>query len=133
MRQNQVPFQRTMDEDVLLVGLENQHIWLWGVRDDDDNPMVWERRNDPGSDWTFLSPPRPAALTPSWSRNRSRSFARRAPTRSRRSAERGVPPSAQTSRADHHFRRPSPARVRKYGRRASTRSSSAAGATSSAS
>ena len=52
MRQNQVPFQRTMDEDVLLVGIENEHVWLWGVRDDGDNPMVWERRNDPGTDWT---------------------------------------------------------------------------------
>jgi hypothetical protein len=52
MRQNQVPFQRTMDADVLLVGIENQHAWLWGVRDDGENPQVWERRNDPGTDWT---------------------------------------------------------------------------------
>lgn len=52
MRQNEVPFQRTMDGNVLLVGIENQAVWLWGVRDDGDNPMVWERANDPGADWT---------------------------------------------------------------------------------
>jgi hypothetical protein len=51
-RQNEVPFERTMDGDVLLVGIENQSVWLWGVRDDGDNPMVWERANDPGADWT---------------------------------------------------------------------------------
>src|SRR5215469_8066460 len=54
MRQNEVPFQRTMDGDVLLVGIETQHVWLWGVRDDGDNPMVWERANDPGADWTEI-------------------------------------------------------------------------------
>jgi hypothetical protein len=30
MRQNRVPFQRTMDGDVLLVGIENEAVWLWG-------------------------------------------------------------------------------------------------------
>jgi hypothetical protein len=52
MRQNKVPFRRTMNGDVLLVGIENQAVWLWGVRDDGDNPMVWERANDPGLEWT---------------------------------------------------------------------------------
>jgi hypothetical protein len=52
MRQNEVPSQRTLDGDVLLVGVENQSVWLWGVRDDGDNPMVWEWENDPGADWT---------------------------------------------------------------------------------
>ena len=52
MRQNRVPFERTMDGDVQLAGIENQAVWLWGVRDDGDNPMVWERANDPGADWT---------------------------------------------------------------------------------
>jgi len=52
MRQNEVPFQRTMDGDVLLVGVETQRVWLWGVRDDGDNPMVWERENNPGANWT---------------------------------------------------------------------------------
>jgi hypothetical protein len=36
VQQNEVPFERTMDGDVLLVGIENQRIWLWGVRDDSD-------------------------------------------------------------------------------------------------
>lgn len=52
MRQNRVPFQRMMDGDMLLVGIENQRVWLWGVHDDGDKPMVWERENDPGADWT---------------------------------------------------------------------------------
>jgi hypothetical protein len=52
MRQNEVPFQRTMDGEVLLVGVETQRVWLWGVRDDDDNPAVWERENVSGADWT---------------------------------------------------------------------------------
>jgi hypothetical protein len=27
-------------------------VWLWGVRDEDDNLLVWERENTPGSGWT---------------------------------------------------------------------------------
>ena len=52
MRQNRVPFKPEMDGSVLLVGIENQGVWLWGVRDDGDSPLVWERENDPGADWT---------------------------------------------------------------------------------
>ena len=52
MRQNKVPFQRRMDGDVLLVGIETQGVWLWGVRGDGDNPVVWERENEPGVEWT---------------------------------------------------------------------------------
>jgi hypothetical protein len=52
MRQNRVPNQREMDGDMLLVGVENQVVWLWGVRDAGDNPSVWERYNEPGADWT---------------------------------------------------------------------------------
>jgi hypothetical protein len=51
-QQNRVPFERRMDGDMLLVGIENQEVWLWGVPDDGDNPMVWERENTPGADWT---------------------------------------------------------------------------------
>ena len=52
VRQNQVPSQQVMHEDVLLVGIENQGVWLWGVRDDGDNPMVWEKENKAGRAWT---------------------------------------------------------------------------------
>lgn len=52
MRQNRVPTRREMDGDVLLVGVETQAVWLWGVRDDGGNPLVWERENTPGADWT---------------------------------------------------------------------------------
>src|SRR5215469_10993716 len=52
MRQNRVPDRREMDDDMLLVGVENQAVWLWGVPDNGDNPPVWERENTPGADWT---------------------------------------------------------------------------------
>jgi hypothetical protein len=52
MRQNRVPAQRELDGDVLLVGVECQAVWLWGVRDSGDNPQVWERENTAGVPWT---------------------------------------------------------------------------------
>jgi hypothetical protein len=52
MRQNRAPARREMDGDMLLVGVETQAVWLWGVRDGDDNPLVWERYNEPGAGWT---------------------------------------------------------------------------------
>jgi len=52
MRLNRVPARREMDGDVLLVGVETQAVWLWGVRDGGDNPPVWERENEPGAEWT---------------------------------------------------------------------------------
>lgn len=54
VRQNRVPAGREMRGDMLLVGVECQEVWLWGIRDDDDdrNPLVWERYNRPGWDWT---------------------------------------------------------------------------------
>ena len=51
MRQNRVPASREMDGDMLLVGVETQAVWLWAVRDNGDNPLVWERYNEPGADW----------------------------------------------------------------------------------
>jgi hypothetical protein len=55
MRQNRVPNRREMDGDMLLVGVENQAVWLWGVPDGGDNPLVWERQNEPGAGWTETS------------------------------------------------------------------------------
>jgi hypothetical protein len=52
MHQNHVPARRQMDGEMLLVGVENQGVWLWGVRDGGDNPLVWERENKPAADWT---------------------------------------------------------------------------------
>lgn len=52
MRQNRVPTTPEMDGDVLLVGVETQAVWLWGIVDDTDNPPVVERENEPGSRWT---------------------------------------------------------------------------------
>ncbi len=52
IRHNQVPAGREMDGDMLLVGIENQAVWLWGVPDSGGNPLVWERENQPGADWT---------------------------------------------------------------------------------
>jgi hypothetical protein len=52
MRQNHVSAGRQMDGEMLLVGLENQGVWRWGVRDESDNPLVWERENELGADWT---------------------------------------------------------------------------------
>lgn len=52
MRQNRVPTTREMDGDTLLVGVENQAVWLWGVLDGGGNPLVRERENRPGADWT---------------------------------------------------------------------------------
>ena len=52
MRQNRVPARREMDGDMLLAGVENQAVWLWGVPDSGGNPLVWERENQPGADWT---------------------------------------------------------------------------------
>jgi hypothetical protein len=52
MRQNRVPASREMDGDVLLAGVENQAVWLWGVLDGGGNPLVWERENAPGAGWT---------------------------------------------------------------------------------
>jgi hypothetical protein len=51
MRQNRVPAGREMDGDMLLAGVETQAVWLWGVRDGGDNPLVWERYNEPGAEW----------------------------------------------------------------------------------
>jgi hypothetical protein len=52
MRQNRVPARRELDGDVLLVGVETQAVLAGGVRDDGDNPLVWERDNVPGTAWT---------------------------------------------------------------------------------
>lgn len=52
MRQNQVPTRRELQGNMLLVGVENQRVWLWGVQHDSDNPLVWERSNEPGARWT---------------------------------------------------------------------------------
>lgn len=52
IRQNRVPASREMDGDMLLVAVENQAVWLWGVRNDDDNPLAWERENQTGAGWT---------------------------------------------------------------------------------
>jgi hypothetical protein len=52
MRQNRVPARRQMDGDMLLVGVEAQAVWLWGVHDGGGNPLVWERENEPGAAWT---------------------------------------------------------------------------------
>jgi hypothetical protein len=52
MRQNRVPARREMDGDMLLAGVENQAVWLWGVPDSGGNPLVWERENQPGAGWT---------------------------------------------------------------------------------
>jgi hypothetical protein len=41
-----------MDGEMLLVGVENQAVWLWGVPDGGGNPLVWERENEPGAGWT---------------------------------------------------------------------------------
>lgn len=51
-RQNHVPASREMDGQMLLVGVENQAVWLWGVPDGSGNPPVWERENEPGASWT---------------------------------------------------------------------------------
>jgi hypothetical protein len=51
-RHNRVPASREMDGNMLLVGIETQAVWLWGVPDDDGNPLVWERENEPGTRWT---------------------------------------------------------------------------------
>lgn len=47
MRHNQVPAGRQMDGDMLLVGIENQALCLWGVPDSGDNPLVCERKTSP--------------------------------------------------------------------------------------
>jgi hypothetical protein len=52
MRHNRVPARRETDGDMLLVGVETQAVWLWGVRNGGDNPPVWERYNQPGAGWT---------------------------------------------------------------------------------
>jgi hypothetical protein len=52
MRQNRVPARREMNGAMLLAGVENQAVWLWGVPDSGGNPMVWERENEPGAPWT---------------------------------------------------------------------------------
>lgn len=52
MRQNYVPTRRELRGDMLLVGVESQEVWLWGVQHDSDNPPVWERHNEPGARWT---------------------------------------------------------------------------------
>jgi len=52
MRQNRVPARRQMDGDKLLVGVEAQAVWLWGVQDGGGNPLIWERENYPGAAWT---------------------------------------------------------------------------------
>lgn len=52
MRQNRVPAVRETDDEHLLVGVEAQAVWLWGVRSGHDNPPVFERENEPGAPWT---------------------------------------------------------------------------------
>jgi hypothetical protein len=52
MRQNRVEPTGDMDGDVLVVGVEAQAVWLWGVRPGDDNPLVLERENEQGRPWT---------------------------------------------------------------------------------
>lgn len=52
MRQNRVEAAGELDGDVLIVGVEAQAVWLWGVRPGDHNPPVLERENEPGSSWT---------------------------------------------------------------------------------
>lgn len=51
--QNRVPAGDERDGDTLLVGVENQGVWLWGVRDVGHNPLVLERENEPGAPWTL--------------------------------------------------------------------------------
>lgn len=52
LTQNSVPAEGQRDEELLLVGVENQGVWLWGVDDGDENPWVLERENAPGRHWT---------------------------------------------------------------------------------
>lgn len=52
MRHNRVPASREVDGQMLLAGIENQGVWLWGVPDSGGNPPVWERENEPGACWT---------------------------------------------------------------------------------
>src|SRR5687767_5370387 len=53
VHQNEVPAECRMDGDVLLVGIENQAFWVWGVREpSEDNPWVVERENDERAEWT---------------------------------------------------------------------------------
>jgi hypothetical protein len=52
MTQNRVPPTPRWDADVLVVGVETQSMWFWGVRGEDPNPWVLERENEPGTSWT---------------------------------------------------------------------------------
>lgn len=52
MRQNRVPARREMNGDMLLVGVESQAVWLWGVLEGGSTPSVWERENEPRAGWT---------------------------------------------------------------------------------
>ena len=52
MRRNRVPASREMVGQMLLAGIENQAVWLWGVPDSGGNPPVWERENELGAGWT---------------------------------------------------------------------------------
>jgi hypothetical protein len=49
LRQNQIPAERQVDGDLLLVGIETQAVWLWGV---DASVAVFERENTDGAEWT---------------------------------------------------------------------------------
>lgn len=52
LRQNRLPEQRERDGGHVLVGVETQAVWLWGVRADSDDNEVWERENEPDALWT---------------------------------------------------------------------------------
>ncbi|WP_143448733.1 hypothetical protein [Kineosporia sp. A_224] len=47
-RQNTIPTDAEHTGDVLLIGVENQGVWLWGLRDQ----MVVERENEAHALWT---------------------------------------------------------------------------------
>lgn len=49
LRQNRIPVAATMDGDMLVVGVETQAVWLWGV---DPTGAVFERENTDGAAWT---------------------------------------------------------------------------------
>lgn len=49
LQQNEIPADPKMDGDLLLVGIETQAVWLWGV---DPSGAVFERENIDGAEWT---------------------------------------------------------------------------------
>lgn len=47
--QNEIPAKRVMDGEMLVVGIENHAVWLWGI---DRSGAVFERENTDGAAWT---------------------------------------------------------------------------------